>query len=132
MKKELGEETILRAHEKERPHTGTYNLHYEEGTYYVALAQNHYLKVTQSLMHTVAGRHLMNSIPEKVKYVLDKTHGMIRTEIVCANCNLGHLFNDDQQVLDSTCKFGRNRLQNEWKSDTQMIGNKNRTYSNKV
>jgi hypothetical protein len=45
--------TVLR--EKERPHSGTYNLHYEEALIVVALVQNHYLKVIQSLMHTVAG-----------------------------------------------------------------------------
>jgi hypothetical protein len=58
----------------------------------VALVQNHYLKVIQSLMHTVAG--LLLTIPGKVKYVLDKTHGMTRTEIVNCGSHLGHLFND--------------------------------------
>jgi peptide methionine sulfoxide reductase MsrB len=54
-KEELGEEKYRVLREKERPHSGTYNLHYEEALIVVALVQNHYLKVIQSLMHTVAG-----------------------------------------------------------------------------
>ena len=36
------------------------------------------------------------SIPGSVEYIRDKTLGIIRTEIVCANCgsHLGHVFDD--------------------------------------
>jgi hypothetical protein len=58
MKEELGEEKI--------PCCVKRNVHTQELTIYtmkkelivVALVQNHYLKVIQSLMHTVAGHHL--------------------------------------------------------------------------
>jgi hypothetical protein len=39
----------------ERPHSGTYTYTMKKALIVVALVQNHYLKVIQSLMHTVAG-----------------------------------------------------------------------------
>ena len=37
-----------------------------------------------------------DSIEGSIEYVKDTTHGMIRTEILCASCgsHLGHIFND--------------------------------------
>jgi peptide methionine sulfoxide reductase MsrB len=64
-KEELGEEKYRVLREKtERPHSGTYNYTMKKALIVVALVQNHYLKVIQSLMHTVAG--LLLTIPGKL------------------------------------------------------------------
>lgn len=97
-KLELGEEKyrVLREKGTERPHTGTYNLHYEQGTYCCGACSEQLFDSNSKFDARCGWPSFDDSIPGSVKYVLDKTHGMIRTEVVCANCggHLGHLFND--------------------------------------
>lgn len=97
-RKELSEEQfrILRQKGTERPHTGVYNLHFEKGTY-VCAGCNQKLFESESKFDGHCGWPSFDkSIKGTVDYVLDQSHGMIRTEIVCSNCggHLGHVFND--------------------------------------
>ena len=72
-------------------------MHFEEGTY-TCRACDAPLFTSDSKFDSHCGWPSFDqgidngAIVEK----LDKTHGMIRTEIMCANCggHLGHVFND--------------------------------------
>jgi len=98
-KKELTPEQffVLRQQGTERPFTGEYNLHFEEGVYNCA-ACGAELFSSEAKFESHCGWPSFdkalgkNTVIEK----LDKSHGMVRTEIVCANCggHLGHVFND--------------------------------------
>lgn len=95
---ELSEEQfrILREKGTERPHTGKFNLHFDNGVYTCA-GCNQKLFESESKFDAHCGWPSFDkSIKGTVEYVLDKSHGMIRTEIVCSNCggHLGHVFND--------------------------------------
>lgn len=81
----------------ERPHTGTYNLHFEDGHYHCK-ACGEQLFDSRSKFDAGCGWPSFDQEIEqgKIKEVFDDSHGMRRTEIVCANCggHLGHVFND--------------------------------------
>lgn len=97
-RKELSEEQfrILRKKGTERPHTGVYNLHFEKGTYVCAGCHQKLFESDSKFDAHCGWPSFDKSIKGTVDYVLDKSHGMIRTEIVCSNCggHLGHVFND--------------------------------------
>ena len=88
---------VIRQKGTERPFTGEYNMHFEEGTYNCR-ACDAPLFTSDSKFDSHCGWPSFDkgiasgAIVEK----LDKTHGMIRTEILCAQCggHLGHVFND--------------------------------------
>lgn len=97
-KKELTEEQyrVLRQKGTERPFTGEYNIHSENGTY-KCMACHTPLFISTSKFDSGCGWPSFDqSIEGSVEYIKDKSHGMIRTEILCANCgsHLGHIFND--------------------------------------
>jgi peptide-methionine (R)-S-oxide reductase len=87
---------ILREKGTEYPHTGKYNTFYENGTYVCGGCKTPLFKSESKFDAHCGWPSFDASLPETVTYILDKTHGMIRTEIVCANCggHLGHVFND--------------------------------------
>lgn len=88
---------VLRNKGTERPGTGEYNLHFEEGTYTCA-GCNAPLFDSDSKFDAHCGWPSFDKALDKntVKEILDTSHGMTRTEIVCAKCggHLGHVFND--------------------------------------
>lgn len=87
---------ILRKKGTERPHTGTYNLVFDDGTYKCAGCSQQLFESSSKFDAHCGWPSFDESIKGSVDYILDKTHGMIRTEIVCSNCgsHLGHVFND--------------------------------------
>ena len=97
-KKELtdAQYTILRKKGTERPFTGAYNMHFENGTYHCAGCDTPLFESHTKFDAGCGWPSFDASIKGNVTYILDKSHGMIRTEIVCSACDghLGHVFND--------------------------------------
>lgn len=87
---------ILRQKGTEYPHTGKYNLHFEEGTYCCAGCKTPLFKSNTKFNAHCGWPSFDASIPGTVEYKKDTSHGMIRTEILCAHCggHLGHVFDD--------------------------------------
>lgn len=97
-KKELtdAQYTILRKKGTERPFTGAYNMHFENGTYHCAGCNTPLFESHTKFDAGCGWPSFDASIKGNVEYILDKSHGMMRTEIVCSACggHLGHVFND--------------------------------------
>ncbi len=87
---------ILREKGTERPHTGKYNKHYESGTYTCAACKTP-LFSSKNKYNSYSGWPSFDAyIENNVALLSDNSHGMTRTEVVCAVCDghLGHVFND--------------------------------------
>ncbi|MBD3580876.1 peptide-methionine (R)-S-oxide reductase MsrB [Flavobacterium selenitireducens] len=95
---ELGLERyrILRQKETEFPHSGKYNLHFEKGTYVCGACMEPLFESDSKFNSHCGWPSFDEAIPGKIEYIKDTSHGMVRTEIVCANCgsHLGHVFDD--------------------------------------
>jgi peptide-methionine (R)-S-oxide reductase len=87
---------ILRLKGTDMP--GEYGLtdHFEKGTYYCAACNAQLFKSGTKYESHCGWPSFDDAIEGAVIYKKDTSHGMIRTEILCARCggHLGHLFDD--------------------------------------
>jgi peptide-methionine (R)-S-oxide reductase len=96
---QLGPEAykVLRQKGTERPFTGEYEKFWEPGTY-VCKACGEELFQSETKFDAGCGWPSFYESIDKSKVVelKDTSHGMIRVEVVCANCggHLGHVFTD--------------------------------------
>lgn len=87
---------VLRDKGTERPFSGKYNLHKEKGNYVCNACNTSLFTSNQKFDSGCGWPSFDDAKKDAVEFILDKSHGMIRTEVVCSNCggHLGHLFND--------------------------------------
>ncbi|MDC1068666.1 peptide-methionine (R)-S-oxide reductase MsrB [Candidatus Kapabacteria bacterium] len=97
-KTELSQEEfdVLRNKGTERPFTGKYDHHFEDGNYKCA-GCGEILFTSETKYDSGCGwPAFYYADSSKVNYIKDNTFGMVRTEVVCSNCggHLGHVFED--------------------------------------
>lgn len=87
---------ILRKKGTEHPFSGKYNNHFEEGVYNCKGCDSPLYSSENKFESSCGWPSYDKSLPKALDFIKDTTHGMIRTEIVCANCggHQGHVFND--------------------------------------
>tara|TARA_Y100000991_G_scaffold23146_1_gene14836 strand:- start:3883 stop:4368 length:486 start_codon:yes stop_codon:yes gene_type:complete len=87
---------VLRQKGTEYPHSGKYNLHFDNGVYNCNGCNTPLFKSNQKFESNCGWPSFDDAIDGSIKYVDDYSHNMKRTEILCVNCggHLGHVFND--------------------------------------
>ncbi|NLN32430.1 MAG: peptide-methionine (R)-S-oxide reductase MsrB [Flavobacteriaceae bacterium] len=88
---------VMRQAGTERPFTGKYNMHFEEGIYTCGGCGEPLFTSDSKFDAHCGWPSFDREISEgKIFERTDTSHGMIRTEILCANCgsHLGHVFED--------------------------------------
>jgi peptide-methionine (R)-S-oxide reductase len=80
----------------EYPHTGMYNLHFDNGEYHCKACDAKLFESNHKFESGCGWPSFDKAIDGAIEYIKDTTHGMTRVETVCANCggHLGHVFND--------------------------------------
>ena len=98
-REQLGDEAfrVTRQAGTERPFTGEYNEHIDDGVYHCVCC-DHPLFDSNSKFNAGCGWPSYHSELEDagIKQRSDTSHGMRRIELLCPNCDahLGHIFND--------------------------------------
>ncbi len=87
---------VLRQKGTERAFTGKFYQHKEKGLYLCAGCQNPLFKSDVKFDSGTGWPSFYDAIEGSVIMETDRSHGMVRTEAVCAKCHghLGHVFDD--------------------------------------
>ena len=88
---------VLRNKGTERPYSSEYETLWDEGIYVCKGCGTELFESKTKFDAGCGWPSFYQSIDKKViKEILDTSHGMVRTEVVCAKCggHLGHVFND--------------------------------------
>ena len=87
---------ILRQKGTDMPGDGGYTKHFEKGTYHCAACDAQLFESGTKYESHCGWPSFDDAIDGAVEYSLDRSHGMIRTEITCTKCggHLGHVFDD--------------------------------------
>lgn len=87
---------ILRQKGTDMPGDGGFTKHFEKGTYHCAACDAQLFESGTKYESHCGWPSFDDAIEGAVEYHLDKSHGMIRTEITCTRCggHLGHVFDD--------------------------------------
>ena len=90
------QKSVLRGKATEPPFTGKYVHTNENGTYHCAGCNTALFSSGTKFDSGSGWPSFDDALPGTVKLVSDKSHGMVRTEAVCAHCggHLGHVFDD--------------------------------------
>lgn len=91
---------VLRQCGTEPPFSGKYVHHKEEGTYVCAACGNELFSSETKFKSGSGWPSFWDKVDkDAVETRIDTSHGMRRTEVVCANCggHLGHIFQDGPQ-----------------------------------
>ena len=87
---------VCREHGTEAPFSGTYYDCKEDGLYICVCCDAPLFESNTKFDSGTGWPSYYKSIENAVTEIKDKTHGMIRTEVRCSNCDahLGHVFED--------------------------------------
>jgi peptide-methionine (R)-S-oxide reductase len=87
---------VLREKGTEAPNSGIYNLHFDNGQYLCNGCKSEIFHSDSKFKSSCGWPSFDQAIKGKIVEKKDFSYGMIRTEILCSNCDghLGHVFND--------------------------------------
>jgi peptide-methionine (R)-S-oxide reductase len=87
---------VLREGGTERPFTGEHLNTHAEGKFTCAACGAQLFSSDTKFESGTGWPSFDQALPGAIEYVRDTSHGMVRTEVRCANCgsHLGHVFDD--------------------------------------